>query len=136
MNVDDVEIFYTNIYLAFILINFFTIVNGYHKYDIQLYKTISLLYNNINHFLFCNNAYLEGSILISHNDEPVKPVLIPYEQRYLEKVRLIPNSYLFSPSETQLMNDKLQEIYIEQKELQHKLNHLQMDLIDEKDIII
>ena len=130
MNVDDVEIFYTNIYLAFILINMFTLVNGYHKYDMLLFNMLRVIYNNINDFLFCNNPYLEGSILISHNDEPVKPILIPYEQRYLEKVRLIPNIYVFSPSETQMMNNKLQEIYLEQKELQHKLNHLQVDLIE------
>lgn len=132
MNVDDVEILYTNMYLTFILINIFTVVNGFYKYDIQLYNMFCIVYNNINHFLFCNNAFLESSILIN-DDEPDKPVSIPYEQRYLAKVRLIPNIYVFSSSETQLMNDKLQEIYIEQKELQHKLNHLHMDLIEKSD---
>lgn len=133
MNVDNVEIFYTNICMAFILINFFTLVNGYHKYNTQLHNMLCLLYNNINHFLFFNNK--DESTILIHNEETSKPVIIPYEQRYLEKVRLIPNIYIFSPSETQLMNDKLQEIYIEQKELQHKLNNLQIDHTEQKQIL-
>lgn len=129
MNVNDVEILYTNVFMAFILINFFTLVNGYYKYDIQLHNMLCLLYNNINHFLFFSKIE-DSTILV----DDIKPVIIPYEQRYLEKVRSIPNMYVFSPSETQLMNDKLQEIYIEQKELQHKLNHLKVDLIEKSDL--
>ena len=133
MNVDNIEILYTNICMAFILINFFTLVNGYYKYDIQIHNMLWLLYNNINHVFFVNNI-IEGSPILIHNEETIKPVIIPYEQRYLEKVRLIPNMYVFSASETQLMNDKLQEFDIEQKELQHKLNHPQIDLIEKTDI--
>jgi hypothetical protein len=66
--------------------------------------------------------------------EPIKHLVVPYEERYLEKVRLIPNNYVFSPSETQSMNDKLIELSTEQQELQNKLNHLQIENTDEEEI--
>ena len=127
----DIEMLYINIYLSFVLFKIFTIFNGYYKCDKQLYNALCFASDNITNFLFLKNAY---------NDVPVcnvpvctinKPVVIPYEQRYLEKVRLIPNKYVFTPGETQIMNDKIDEINIEQKELQHKLTHLQMDNIEQ-----
>ena len=122
MNVHDVEILY-NMYLAFCLISIFTAINGIYKCDTQLYTAMCVIANNINNFLFFNNAYKDVPICEVF-DEPIKPVVVPYEQRYLDKVRLIPNNYVFSPDETQLLNDKLDEISIEQQELQNQLNHL------------
>ena len=122
MNVHDVEILY-NMYLAFCLISIFTALNGIYKCDTQLYTAMCVIANNINNFLFFNNAYKDVPICEVF-DEPIKPVVVPYEQRYLDKVRLIPNNYVFSPDETQLLNDKLDEISIEQQELQNQLNHL------------
>jgi hypothetical protein len=39
---------------------------------------------------------------------------------------------VFSSDETQIMNDKIAEISIEQKELQHKLNHIQLEPVEEE----
>ena len=126
MNVHDVEILY-NMYLAFCLIGIFTALNGIYKCDTQLYTAMCAIVNNINNFLFFNNAYKD--VPICEVLEPVKPAVIPYEQRYLEKVRSIPNNYVFSLSETQIMNDKIQEISIEQQELQNQLTDGE-DIVD------
>ena len=117
MNFHDIEMMYINIYLSFVLFKILSVFNEYYKCDTQLYNTICFASNNINNFLFFNKAYKDVPVC-----EVFKPVVIPYEHRYLEKVRLIPNNYVFTPSEIQSMNDKLDEISIEQKELQHKLN--------------
>ena len=122
MNFHDIEMLYINIYLAFVLFKLFSVFNGYYKYDTQLYSMLCFASNNINNFLFFNNAYNDVPVY-----EVIKPTVIPYEHRYLEKVRLIPNNYVFSSDETQLMNDTLKEISSEQKELQNKLNHLSDD---------
>jgi hypothetical protein len=121
MNVHDVEILY-NMYLAFCLISIFTALNEIYKCDTQLYTAMCVIANNINNFLFFNNAYKD--VPVYDVLETIKPAVVPYEQRYLEKVRLIPNNYVFSPDETQLLNDKMVEISIEQQELHTKINHL------------
>ena len=127
MNFHDVEILY-NMYLAFCLISIFTALNEIYKYDTQLYTAMCVIANNINNFLFFNNAYKD--VPVCSVLETIRPAVVPYEQRYLEKVRLIPNNYVFSLSETQIMNDKMNEISIEQQELHTKINHLS----DEEDI--
>lgn len=121
MNVHDFEILYY-MYLGFCLISIFKALNEIYKCDTRLYTTMCAIVNNINNFLFLNTAYKEVPVFSVL--ETIKPVVIPYEQRYLEKVRLIPNNYVFSLSETQIMNDKMNEIYIEQQELHTKINHL------------
>ena len=122
MNFHDVEMLCINIYLSFVLFKIFSVFNEYYKCDTQLYNTLCVASNNINNFLFINNAYKDvPGCAISLN---IQPALIPYEQRYLEKVRLIPNNYVFSHSETQLMYNKIIELNTEQQELQNKLNHL------------
>jgi len=119
MNFPDIEMLCINIYLSFVLFKIVSVFNEHYKCNTQLYNTLCVASNNINNFLFFNNVY---------KDVPVcsisKPVAIPYEQRYLEKVRLIPNNYVFSPSETQLMYNKMIELNTEQQELQNTLNHL------------
>jgi hypothetical protein len=131
MNFPDIEMLYINIYVSVVLFKIFSAFNEFYKYDTQLYNTIWFAFNNINNFLFFKKAY--NDVPVYAILEPSKPTVIPYEQRYLEKVRLIPNNYVFSPSETQIMNDKLQEISIEQKELQNKLNCLHVDNIENTD---
>jgi hypothetical protein len=128
----DIEMLYINIYVSVVLFKLFLVFNEYYKYDTQLYNALRFASNNINNFLFFNKAYINVPVLSVL--EPIKSVAIPYEQRYLEKVRLIPNKYVFTPSETQIMNDKLQEIYIEQKNIQNKLNHLQIEKTGEEEI--
>ena len=132
MNFQDIEMLYINTYLAFVLFKIFSVFNECYKCDTQLYNILCFASNNINNFLFFNNAYKE--VPVCEVIEPIKPVVVSYEERYLEKVRSIPNNYVFSPSETQSMNDKLNEIYIEQQELQHKLNHLQIEKTDKEEI--
>jgi hypothetical protein len=119
MNVHNVEGLYINVYLAWALIQLFTVFNGFYKYDTQLYNMICFASDNINNFLFFNNAYI--NVPVCAILEPIKPVVIPYEHKYLDKVRSIPNNYVFSSDETQILNDKIVEISIEQKELQMKL---------------
>ena len=132
MNFQDIEMLYINIYVSFLLFKICSVFNVYYKYNTQLYNTMCFAYNNINNFLFFNKAYSDVPVCaISSN---VKPLTIPYEQRYLEKVRLIPNNYVFSHSETQIMHDKLQELNIEQQELQNKLNHMQLEKSGEEEI--
>ena len=125
MNLHDIEMLCINIYLSFVLFKIVSVFNEHYKCDTQLYNTLCFASNNINNFLFFNNAYKD--VPVCSISENVKPAVIPYEQRYLEKVRLIPNNYVFSPSETQSMNDKLIELNIEQQELQNKLHIEQTD---------
>jgi len=122
MNVRDIEILYINIYLSFVIFKILSVFNEYYKCDTQLYNTFCVAFNNINNFLFFNNAYKD--VPIYEVLEPIKPAVVPYEQRYLDKVRLIPNNYVFSPDETLLLNDKMHEISIEQQELHTKINNL------------
>ena len=125
MNFPDIEMLYINIYASFVLLKIFSVFNDYYKYNTHLYNTLCFVTDNITNFLFFNKAYI--NVPVYEVIEPSKPVVIPYEQRYLEKVRLIPNNYVFTPCETQSMNDKLQEIYIEQTELQNKLNCIRVE---------
>ena len=127
MNFQDIEMLYINIYLSFVLFNIFSVFNEHYKCDTQLYNTLCFAYNNINNFLFFNSTYKDVPVY-----EVLKPTVIPYEQRYLEKVRTIPNNYVFSHSETQLMYNKMIELNTKQEELQHKLNHLpdEVDVAD------
>jgi len=136
MNVHNVEGLYINIYLAFVLIKIFTVFNGFYKYDTQLYNMLCFASDNINNFLFFNKAYIESSdCAIPLKNEPI---IIPYEQRYLDKVRSIPNNYVFSLDETQLLNDKIVEISIEQKELvleeEEEVYRLQQQILTPDDI--
>lgn len=119
MNVHNVEGLYINVYLAWVLIKIFAVFNGFYKYDTQLYNMLCFASDNINNFLFFNDVYI--NVPVCAIVEPIKPAVIPYEQRYLDKVRSIPNNYVFSSDETQLLNDKIAEIFIEQKEIQSKL---------------
>ena len=137
MNFHDMETLYINMYLSFVLFKILSVFNEYYKCDTQLYNTLCFASNNINNFLFFNKAYKDVPVYevpVCEVIEPIKPTVIPYDQRYLEKVRLIPNNYVFSPSETQSMNDKLNEIYIEQQKLQQELNHLQIENPDKEEI--
>jgi len=100
--------------------NIFIVFNGFYKYDTQLYNMLCFASDTINNFLGFNNTYYNNNVIactISTNIEPHKPVIISYEQRYLEKVRSIPNHYVFSSDETQLLNNKIDDISSEQKEL-------------------
>ena len=123
MNVHNVEGLYINVYLAWALIQLFTVFNGFYKYDTQLYNMLCFASDNINNFLFFNDAYINAytDVPVCTIIEPLKPAAVPYEQRYLDKVRSIPNNYVFSSDETQILNDKITEISIEQKELQIEL---------------
>lgn len=128
MNFHNVEGLYINIYMAWALIQLFTVFNGFYKYDTQLYNMLCFVTDNMTNFLFFNDAYVESpSCAIS---EPIKPAVIPYEQRYLAKVRSIPNNYVFSSDETQILNDKIAEISMEQKELQLELVEKSLESVD------
>jgi hypothetical protein len=119
MNVHNVEGLYINVYLAWALIKIFAVFNGFYKYDTQLYNMLWFVSDNINNFLFVNNAYNDAPVCVIPLN--VKPAVIPYEHKYLDKVRSIPNNYVFSSDETQLINDKIAELSIEQKELHKEL---------------
>jgi hypothetical protein len=134
MNFHNIEGLYINVYLAFVLIKLFTVFNGFYKYDTQLYNMLCFASDNINNFLFFNKAYVEISDFVI--SVPTKPAVIPYERRYLEKVRSIPNNYVFSSDETQIMNDKITEISIEQKELIEKSLEDEAEMTDLKQQIL
>jgi hypothetical protein len=115
--------------IIFFIGHIFLYYNIYNRY-------VNLTYGDDNISKFANQELLKMEVV---KEQPKKPFLkVPYEEKYMEKIRIMKNEYVFTDEELEIEQQKLEEFKKEETSqklesiyiLNEKIEELNMKLFE------